>query len=350
MSLIEKYAFKGVNIFLIFGDPISMVGDVLLLPASLDILNPEGIAYDMIHMGGGTIKAELEKVDSDSIGYGGLISTTAGFLSYENIFHLIIASYRNLENEDNLFALQQLVDLNESAFKMAEELELRAIISPVIGLENGYLPGMCAEAVLQGLIEFSYEFPNNHSFEKIFICSTDLYILHIYIETMNKLLFPNPTQSSYKPQFRTKKRRRITQSTEAAVIIVPLRDFVEIKKSLETADTDEFYVLYQSDFTVYLTDIKKENGRQVKDAIYMPPPLVLDEGGYYHFETILLRQLRKLFLNAYRQISIIVDLRFDERLHETKLLPMLVRTMFTLDNVFCNMPRKIPKSRRRLKF
>ncbi|CAI9734754.1 Hypothetical predicted protein [Octopus vulgaris] len=47
-----------------------MVGDVLLLPANIDILNPEGIAYDMIHIGGGSIKAELQKVDTESIGYG----------------------------------------------------------------------------------------------------------------------------------------------------------------------------------------------------------------------------------------------------------------------------------------
>ncbi|XP_036367594.1 uncharacterized protein LOC118767327 [Octopus sinensis] len=205
MSIIEKYAFKGVGIFLIFGDPISMVGDVLLLPANIDILNPEGIAYDMIHIGGGSIKAELQKVDTESIGYGCIVSTTAGFLSYENIFHLIIVDYRNRKCENNIFALQQLVDVNESAFKMTEELSLNTIVSPVIGLEQGYLPGMCAEAVLQGLIEFSNEFPNNHSLQKLYVCSTDLYILHIFVETFNKLIYPDPTQSAYKPQFKPKR-------------------------------------------------------------------------------------------------------------------------------------------------
>lgn len=134
-ALLQSYAFKGVDIFLIFGEPITMVGNVLLLPANIDILNPTGIACDMIYIGGESIKAELQRVDAGSIVYGSVVATTAGFLQYTNIFHLIIADYQDRKQRDNYtFALQQLVDANETAFKMAEEFSFKTVVSPVIGL------------------------------------------------------------------------------------------------------------------------------------------------------------------------------------------------------------------------
>lgn len=137
---------KNTEIKISRGDIIGRKVDAIVSPEPNDLKMNTGVAAVIKEKGGEAIQESIDKIAPISLGE--VVVTSAGALPAKYIFHIAI-----LEHMQKSSPREKLQLAVKNCLLRAEELKVKSIVFPSLGLSNAKFPyDMCARIMLEHIL------------------------------------------------------------------------------------------------------------------------------------------------------------------------------------------------------
>ncbi|CAI9733964.1 zinc transporter ZIP2 [Octopus vulgaris] len=276
-ALVDEFAFNGIVIRLMDGKVESGEGDALLLPANQIISKLEGVTARIVYLARDAIVPQLEKYYNIELDIGTTLITCAGSLKFKK------------------------------AVNSAQNVQASEVATPILGIDKGYSPSLCAEAFVEGLLWF-FDNPNTRQKTQIFnIYSKNKAALILMALAIEKRVFPFGKRTVFSDVFQIRKCRILEPTTNAVIAVVSRSAFEDIQQRANSHKTNEYTVLCNSEDSIHMIAVEQMNGRSLNEVMYVAAPESKAVDEYKYFIKVLIDQMQRTFERNQKDISVVLD-------------------------------------------